>query len=195
MGLDGSDAARVLLGGGIGAGRSTVAEEFGRRDFTVFDADAIGADVLRPGTVATDAVAQRWPEAVSNGVVDRKALARIVFADVEELRRLEAITHPSIRTEITRLISITPGSVLVETPLQHLAMPGDWFRVAVVADQEVRIARAVARGGDAADVRNRAASQVSDGEWVEWADVVIDNGGAWSETLLSIEAVVDVVNT
>ena len=194
MGLDGPDDARVLLGGGIGAGKSTVAEEFGRLGFTVFDADAVGAEVLRTGRAETEAVAQRWPAVVSNGVVDRKALAQIVFSDAEELQRLESITHPSIRDEIMRLVSGTPGSVLVETPLQHLTMPGDWFKVAVIADQEVRIARAVTRGGDATDIRNRVASQVSDGEWVEWADTVIDNGGAWTETLRSIEAVVKEVN-
>jgi dephospho-CoA kinase len=194
MGLDGPDDARVLLGGGIGAGKSTVAEEFGRLGFTVFDADAVGAEVLRTGRAETEAVAQRWPAVVSNGVVDRKALAQIVFSDAEELQRLESITHPSIRDEIMRLVSGTPGSVLVETPVQHLTMPGDWFKVAVIADQEVRIARAVTRGGDAADIRNRVASQVSDGEWVEWADAVIDNGGAWTETLRSIEAVVKEVN-
>ncbi len=123
MGLDGPDDARVLLGGGIGAGKSTVAEEFGRFGFTVFDADAIGAEVLRPGTDATDAVAQRWPAVVSNGVVDRKSLAQIVFSDADELQRLESMTHPSIRDEITRLVSVTQGPVLVETPLQHLTIP------------------------------------------------------------------------
>jgi len=194
MGLDGPDDARVLLGGGIGAGKSTVAEEFGRFGFTVFDADTIGAEMLRPGTDATHAVVQRWPTVVSNGVVDRKALAQIVFSDAEELQQLESITHPSIRAEITRLVSSAQGSVLVETPLRHLTIPGDWFRVAVVADEEIRIARAVARGGDVTDVRNRVSSQVSDSDWVEWADIVIDNSGAWSETVRSIEAVVDEVN-
>lgn len=190
MGLDGPAAVHVLLGGGIGAGKSTIAEEFGRRGFAVFDADTIGAGVLVPGTAATEAVAQRWPTVVSNGVVDRRALAQIVFSDEEELRRLESITHPAIRTEITRLVSATPGPALVEIPLQHLPISGDWFRVAVVANEGVRIARAVARGGDVTDVRNRVSSQVSDGAWIEWADLVIDNGGAWSETLQSIEAVV-----
>ena len=194
MGLDGPDNARVLLGGGIGAGKSTVAEEFGRLGFTVFDADAIGAEVLRPGTDETHAVAERWPPVVSNGVVDRKALAQIVFSDEGELRWLESITHPPIRAEITRLVSATQGSVLVETPLRHLTILGDWFRVAVVADEEIRIARAIARGGDATDVRNRVSSQISDGDWVEWADLVIDNSGAWSETIRAIEAVVDEVN-
>lgn len=195
MGLDGPDEAHVLLGGGIGAGKSTVAEEFGRLGFTVFDADEIGAEVLAPGTDATEAVAERWPTAVSNRVVDRKALAKIVFSDEGELQQLESITHPLIRAEITRLVSRTEGSVLVETPLQHLTIPGEWFRVAVVADEKIRIARAIARGGDVTDVRNRVLSQISDDNWIEWADIVIDNSGAWSETIQSIEAVVVEVNT
>jgi dephospho-CoA kinase len=193
MGLDGSGAARVLLGGGIGAGKSTVAEVFSTFGFYVIDADEIGTEVLAPETSETRSVAQLWPEAVLDGMVNRQALAGIVFSNEEALRRLEDITHPAIAAEIERLVASIPGLVLVEIPLQHLVISGDWFRIAVVADEDVRVARAVTRGGDAPDVRRRVESQMSDEEWVEWADVVIDNGGAWAETLQSIEAVIDEV--
>ncbi|GMQ93969.1 MAG: dephospho-CoA kinase [Acidimicrobiia bacterium] len=193
MGLDGPNAAHVLLGGGIGAGKSTVAEIFVQDGFHVIDADEIGAEILGPGADATRLVAQQWPAAVSNGIVNRRALAQIVFADEDELRQLESITHPGIAAEIARRVAERSGDVVVEIPLQHLVLSGNWFKIAVVAEEEIRIARAVARGGDISDVRRRVSSQVSNEEWADWSDTVIDNSGAWAETLSAVRAVIDEV--
>jgi dephospho-CoA kinase len=116
----------------------------------------------------------------------------VVFSDADELRRLEAITHPAIAAEISRRVTEDAGSVLVEIPLLRLELVGDWYKVAVVADEEIRIARAVARGASVADVRGRVAAQPSEDEWAEWGDFVIDNGRAWAETLLAVEAAIGV---
>lgn len=190
MGLDVSEAPRVLLGGGIGAGKSTIAEVFARHGFSSVNADRIAAEMMSPGSDTTAAVARQWPSVVSNGIVDRGALAEIVFADQAELRRLELITHPQIEAEIIRRISRDPGAIVVEVPLQHLELPGIWYRIAVIADEAVRIARAVARGGIATDIRRRASSQPSDDEWLEWGDMVIENSGSWAETLKATEAAI-----
>ncbi len=191
MGLDVSGAQRVVLGGGIGAGKSTISEVFAQHGFSVIETDMISAEIMGPGSEATSAVGRRWPGVVEEGVVDRKALAGVVFADDSELRHLEAITHPAIAAEVDRRCSESHGAVLVEVPLPHLELSGDWFRIAVVADVEIRIARAIARGGDAADIRRRVSSQVSDAEWVEWADVVIDNSESWAATLEATEAAIE----
>jgi dephospho-CoA kinase len=180
-----------MLGGGIGAGKSTIGEVFAQHGFSVIEADVISAEIMGPGSEATLAVARRWPEVVEDGVVDRGALARVVFADASELQHLEAITHPAIAAEVDRRCSEDPGAVLVEVPLPHLELSGDWLRIAAVADVEIRIARAIARGGDADDTRRRVSSQMSDSEWAEWADVVIDNSGAWAATLEAAEAVIE----
>jgi len=190
MASDGPNAAHVLLGGGIGAGKSAIADLFVEAGFLLIEADRVGAEVLRPDTEATLAVARFWPAAVKEGVVDREFLAGVVFSDGADLRRLEAITHPAITAEIDRRVAEARGDVLVEVPLQHLAPSGDWIKVAVVADEETRIARAVGRGGDPADVRRRVSSQVPDHEWVAWADIVIDNNDAWSRTENAVHAVI-----
>ncbi len=190
MAGDGPNAARVLPGGGIGAGRSATADLFVKAGFLWIGADGIGTEVLRPDTEATWAVARFWPEAVKDGVVDREALAGIVFSDSADLARLEAITHPAIAAEIERRVADTPGDVIVEVPLTHLVPSRDWTKVAVVADEEIRIARAVERGGDPADVRRRVSSQVSDDEWIVWADFVIDNNHAWSTTAGTVQTVI-----
>jgi len=114
-----------------------------------------------------------------------------VFADEDELRQLESITHPAIAAEIARQVAERSGDVVVEIPLQHLDLSGDWYKIAVVADEEVRVARAVARGGDVADVHRRVSSQVSNEQWADWSDTVIDNGGAWAETLHAVRAVIE----
>lgn len=193
MTSQGSRTVRVLLGGGIGAGKSRVLEMFERAGFSVVEADEIGREVLGPARDETRSVADLWPEAVSDGVVDRQALARIVFSDPDALRRLEAITHPAIGAEIDRRARSAPGDVVVEIPVLHLAPPGEWRRVAVVADVEVRVERAVARGGDASDIRRRVASQASREEWVTWADIVVENDGSWAVTEAAVTAVIKAV--
>jgi dephospho-CoA kinase len=181
----------VLLGGGIGSGKSSIAEVFAEHGFLVIDTDRVAAEMMRPGSEAASAVEDLWPSVVVGGVVDRAELARIVFADEGQLRRLEAITHPAIATEVTRRVAESAGPVLVEIPLVHLGLAGEWSRVAVIADEEIRIARAVARGGGAADIRRRVSNQVSDDKWAEWGDVVIENSGAWANTLQSTKAAIE----
>lgn len=181
----------VLLGGGIGAGKTSVGERFGEAGYLVIVADELGHDVLAEGRPAVVEVAQRWPSAVSGGVVDRHALARIVFSDPEALRELEAITHPRIADAIDRRIEAAGSTpVVVEIPVLGVVSGVDAVRIAVVADDEVRVARAVARGGDRDDVLARMRSQIDQAEWRAWADVVIDNSGAWAETERLVDAVI-----
>lgn len=190
MTSDGPNTAYVLLGGGIGAGKSVIADLFVQAGFLLIEADTVGAEVLAPHTEATRAVAKIWPEILRDGVVDRKALAGIVFANREDLSRLEAITHPAIAVEIERRVADTTEDVIVEVPLRHLDPPGDWIRVAVVAEEKIRIARAIERGGDPADVLRRVSSQISENEWTQWADFVIDNSHAWSTTEAAVHTVI-----
>jgi dephospho-CoA kinase len=180
----------LLLGGGIGAGKSRVASLFADAGCTIIEADAVGRSVLERGTGAVDDVAELWPEVVADGVVDRAALARIVFADAEELARLEAITHPEIGRLINEGIEAANGPVVVEIPVMAILSESPYVRVAVIADASVREDRAVARGGDRADVRRRMSHQPSDAQWVAWADSVIDNSGAWSHTSSAVAALI-----
>lgn len=193
MGSDGSRHRHVLVGGGIGAGKSTLVQAFADRGFRVISADAVAAQVLAPDTDATKGVSALWPEVVIGGVIDRQALARIVFADPHELTRLESITHPLIVSEIEREVSMNQSDVVVEIPLPGLKLSGDWLRVAVVAPEEVRVQRAVARGGNIDDVRRRVAAQVTEDDWRTWADVVVNNAGELATGFDVMNAVVDEV--
>ena len=175
--------ARVLVGGGIGAGKSSVVALFADAGYHVIVADDVGRSVLAPGAPAVTAVAHLWPDVVHEGVVDRTALAGIVFADAPSLAALESITHPEIADAIAAEIEEhRTEAVCVEAPVLGMLEAPTWHRVAVVAPIDVRLARAVGRGGDADDIRRRIASQPDDETWRAWADTVIDNGGAWADT-------------
>ena len=185
-----------VLGGGIGAGKSTVLEEFVKAGFAVIQADFIGHDVLAATKPSGRQVMARWPEVVADGEVDRAALAEIVFNDPEALGELESITHPAIQEGILAAVEATLADAsirgaIIEVPLLRVLPRSDWAHIAVVAPEDLRVSRAVARGADEADVRARIANQEPDEAWAEWADVIVDNGGALGETLEAVALIIE----
>ncbi|HSM01877.1 MAG TPA: dephospho-CoA kinase [Acidimicrobiia bacterium] len=164
-----------LLTGGIGSGKSTAGRVFGDLGAFVVSADRVGHAVIAPGGAASEQVAARFPEAVFGGEIDRSALAELVFADRAELRALEAITHPAIRAEIDRSIAGREGVVMVEVPLITDFFGPEWKRIVVDAPTEIRIRRLLDRGMAPDDIDARMAAQPSRGEWLEVADLVVDN--------------------
>ncbi len=196
MGGEGTPSgARILVGGGIGAGKSSVCDHFARRGFVVISADEVGHEVLVDGSVVAE-VADRWPRVVRGGVVDRAALASVVFDDADALAALEAITHPRIVARIRSLVDEHgDGDVVVEAPIPGLLGADPYLRIAVVADPHLRIARAVTRGSSREDVERRMANQVDDAIWRSWADVVIDNSGPWHATELEVDGLIDRIHS
>ena len=141
--------------------------------FRTVDADAVGHIVLAGEALAP--VSERWPSVVLEGQIDRKALARIVFTDPEELRALEAITHPMIFGRIRTELEGFDGIAFVEMPLLHADM--DWPRIVVDVKDEVRRRRAMSRGMSEAEVRERMAAQPSRACWLAGAALVVPNHG------------------
>ena len=173
---------RVLVQGGMGSGKSTVAKVFARLGAIVIEADSIGREILDPGGRAFDDVANRWPQAVRDGVIDRKALAAVVFTDLDQLLELEAITHPLIEAEIlARVAAASPAPVVVEVALAKMLLADGWVRVVVDTDEKERVRRAVARGFDERDTRARVRVQPDRTEWLAQADHVINNCGSIAE--------------
>ena len=170
-------SARAFLGGGIGSGKSTAAAVFAALGAKVFSADRAAHAVLEPGGAAAAAVASRWREALVAGRIDRPTLAGIVFADPAALAALEEITHPAIgRLLGEQVAGVKAGVVLVEMPLPIDLLGPGWRWVVVDAPDEVRRARLLGRGMEAGEAARRMAAQPSRAEWLEWADLVVDNG-------------------
>ena len=173
-------AGRFFLGGGIGSGKSAAGIVFESLGAIVLSGDDAGREVLGVGTPETAAVLQRWPEvALPEGVIDRRALGALVFADAAQLAELEAITAPGIKSRLSAEVDRHPDSVvLVEMPVLRDLVGRGWPWIVVDAPDPVRFERAVARGlMDEAAVRNVMARQPPRGEWLAAADWVIDNSG------------------
>src|SRR5688572_9341320 len=144
---------RVGLTGGIGSGKSTVSAQLAALGAVVVDADAVARDVVRPGTPALVAVAERFGRELvaPDGTLDRPALGRVVFTDRAALADLEAITHPAIRARTAQLMAAAPPDAVVvhDMPLiveQGLA-PAYHLAVVVGAGEELRVRRLVEQRG------------------------------------------------
>ena len=183
----------VGLTGGIGSGKSTVAEMLRARGAVVIDSDALAREVVEPGTLGFDAVQAAFgSEVVTGGRLDRAALAAIVFADHDRRAALEAIVHPEVARRATEIVAQhvdTDDVVVLDSPLLiETGRHRDVELVIVVsAEPETQIGRLVARGMDEADARARLAAQMPLADKAEVADVVLDNEG----TLEELEGQVD----
>jgi len=184
----------VGLTGGIGAGKSTVADLLARRGAVILDADAFARDAVRAGSEPFAAVLRRFGDEIvgPDGELDRAGLAAIVFADREALHDLEAIIHPEVR----RMIADGIGShidtddvvVLVNPLLIEMGTHRDCDVVVVVsASPETQVARSVARGMDEADVRARLDAQLPMEQRARAADVLLDNEGTREELEAEVE--------
>ncbi len=173
----------ALLSGGIGSGKSTAAAVFVSLGAVVVSADDAGHRVLGPGGAAEAAVGARWPDAVVDGVIDRRALGRLVFGEQQGLRELEAITHPAISEAIGAEVEAAAGAplILVEAPLPIDVLGAGWPRVVVDAPEDVRIFRLRLRGMEPDEIAGRMAVQPFREEWLALADYVIDNSGGPDE--------------
>ena len=186
---------RVGLTGGIGSGKSLVAELLRALGAVVVDADLVARDVVEPGTPALAEIAQRFGTGVirPDGALDRPALAEIVFRDSHALADLNAITHPRIAERSAELIAAAPDGAVVVYDMPLLVENGlaAAYDVVLVVDcpDDVRLQRLVRlRGMDPADARARMAAQASRQERLDVADFVVDNSGPPELTRAQVEA-------
>ncbi len=185
---------RVGLTGGIGSGKSTVAQMFADLGAWVVDADAIAREVVAPGSEGLAELVERFGSQIltDNGDLDRAAVAAVVFSDPSARERLNAIVHPLIARRTTELIAAIPqDAVLVhDVPLLvELGMQATYDLVVVVdAPDDVRIQRLVQRGLDEDDARARIAAQASRDERLAVADVIIENTGDLDDLRTQVKA-------
>jgi dephospho-CoA kinase len=193
----------IGLTGGIGSGKSTVADRLVARGAVLIDADRIVRELQRSGEPVFAAMVERWGDAVvaADGELDRGAVAAIVFADEDELKALNDIVHPAVGAEMVRRRAEVDGTdaiVVLDIPLlvradgesiadQYADLAGI---VVVDIDPELAVSRLVAqRGFDEEDARSRIANQASRDARNAVADRVIDNSG----DLASLERQIDEV--
>lgn len=197
---------RIGLTGGIGAGKSTVGRRLTELGAVLIDADVLAREAVAPGTDGLAEVRDAFGDAVigTEGALDREALGRVVFADEERRRGLEAIIHPRVAERRAELVAQAPGDAIVveDIPLlvENDLAAGFPLVIVVHADESERVRRLTAsRGMSPADARERTRAQATDEQRRAAADVWLDNSGPpgrvraevdrlWTERLVPYEA-------
>jgi dephospho-CoA kinase len=176
----------VGLTGGIGSGKSAVADLLVERGAVLIDADQVARDVVAPGGPAYQPLIDRFGQGIvaADGTIDRQALANIAFADEESRLALNAITHPAIGIRMIEMRDALAGTddivVLAIPLLTALHRETVKLHKVVVVDTPTDIAleRLLSqRGFDRADAEARIRSQISREERAKEADYVLDNSG------------------
>jgi len=178
--------ARFVVGltGGIGSGKSLVADLFAERGASIVDTDQIAHSLTGPDGAAMPAILAEFGSHMADGrgAMDRARMRELVFREPAAKRRLEAILHPMIRDATVAAATASTGAyVMLAIPL--LVESGTWRqrvnRVLVIdCPESVQVARVMARNGLAEDqVKAIMAAQVPRAVRLAAADDVIDNGG------------------
>lgn len=174
----------VALTGGIGSGKTTVANAFARHGATLVDADVIARQVVEPGTSALAAIAERFGNEMllPDGALNRAALRQRIFSHPDDKTWLNQLLHPLIHRETQRQLAQAAGPyalwavpLLVENGLQDRA-----DRVLVIdVDAETQLARTIARDGVSREqAQSILAAQATRRQRLAVADDIIDNSGA-----------------
>lgn len=182
---------RIALTGGIATGKSHVRSEFERLGVPTIDSDTLARDVVRAGTPGLTAVVARFGEGVLgvDGLLDRRKLAAIVFADPRSRLDLEAIVHPAVREATDRwFASLSQDDfpfAIADIPLLYeVGRDRDFDEVIVVAaDPDTQVRRIVQRDNITdGEARQRIAAQLPIAEKVSRANYVISTEGSVEDT-------------
>jgi dephospho-CoA kinase len=182
----------VALTGGIGAGKSTVAQNFAELGALVVDADQLARMAIERGSDGFAEVLLRFgDEIILNGDIDRKKLAEIVFSDEGARKDLEKIIHPRVQATFAEVIEdLEHDDILIyEIPLLAETDAAEKFDyiITVEADIELRTSRLLKRGLYISQIEKRMAAQASQESREAIADSVIRNDGDEDSLLRQVE--------
>ena len=176
----------IALTGGIGSGKSLVADFLEELGAIVIDSDQLSRDAIERGSEGFDEVVARFGDSVLiDGEIDRSKLAEIVFADPKARKELEEIIHPKVREMAQRIAARVPhnGVLVNQIPLLFETNGATRFDlvITVAASVDIRKARLAERGMKSYEIEHRMAAQASDEQRASIAHVVISNDGSVDE--------------
>lgn len=182
----------VALTGGIGAGKSAVAQNFAELGALVIDADQLARIAIERGSDGfADVLLRFGEEIILNGDIDRKKLAEIVFSDEGARKDLEAIIHPRVQAIFAEAVAdLDHDDILIyEIPLLAETDAADKFDyvITVEADLDLRKERLLKRGLYISQIEKRIAVQASEESRIVLADSVIRNDGDEDSLLRQVE--------
>ena len=186
---------KVGLTGGIGAGKSTVADLFSQKGAVVIRSDELARQVIEPQTPGFQQVIDRFGKEFVNseGYIDRAKLAQVVFHDDAALKDLENIVHPLVRSKTNQIIDQHTSETIIvnEIPLlleKKMESLFD-FLVIVISSEKNRLERLSQRGLTAEQATARMSKQVSDDERKAAADFLIVNDGNLDQLEADVEKI------
>ncbi len=186
---------KVGLTGGIGAGKSTVADLFSQKGAVVIRSDELARQVIEPQTPGFQQVIDRFGKDFINseGYIDRAKLAQVVFHDDAALKDLENIVHPLVRSKTNQIIDQHTSETIIvnEIPLlleKKMESLFD-FLVIVISSEKNRLERLSHRGLTTEQASARMAKQVSDDERKAAADFLIVNDGNLDQLDADVEKI------
>lgn len=192
----------IGITGGVGCGKSTVIENIQKNYNTyVISADDVAKKLMMSGQTAFNKVVEIFGDGIldKDGEIDRKKLGDIVFNNKNKLMVLNSITHPEVKKAIvaditSRRIKEDYELVLVECALfleEHYNVFCDevWY---IYSDREVRVNRLMTgRGYTREKTESMMNNQLTDEEYKNGCDVVIDNSNGIDATMLQIKKILD----
>jgi dephospho-CoA kinase len=182
----------VGLTGGIGAGKSMVAQFFAELGALVIDADQLARMVIERGSEGFAEVLLRFGEdVITNGDVDRKKLADVIFQDESARKDLEAIIHPRVQALFSEAVEdLDEGDILIyEIPLLVETGAAEKFDyvITVESELELRKERLLKRGLYISQIEKRIAAQASPESRAAVADWVLHNNSDEDSLLRQVE--------
>ena len=182
----------VALTGGIGSGKSAAGDFFKDLGAVVVDADQLARDVVERGTDGFDELISTFgDEILTNGVLDRSKLGAIVFANPDQLKKLEEIIHPRVSDAFAEIIEESPSDsvIIYQIPILVETAGRDRFDyvITVEASLENRISRLKERGMRGYEIDARLKAQASDADRAKIADAVFNNDGDLDQLLRQAE--------
>lgn len=170
----------IGITGPTGSGKTTLLEAIAQQGGLVLDCDAIYHHLLATDPELLYAIERRFPGTVTAGVLDRKKLGSIVFADEQALLDLNTITHSAVKEEVLRQLSTNPPLAAIDAIglfEGELAQLCD-VTVAVIAPAEDRIRRIMLRDGISREYAEQRIAAQHDGDWfARRCDYVLENSG------------------
>ncbi len=174
---------RVGITGGIGSGKTALTNWLATQGVTIVDADLVAREVVAPGQPALLEIVDEFGNEYldSEGGLDRAALRALVFKDEAKRERLEAITHPRIREELSQqMLKADSAYAVLSSPLLLESGQSDMVDLSVVVDvpEALQIKRTIERDqNDRTLVEQIMRAQLDRQSRIERADIVVDNSG------------------